>query len=1040
MQHQNDESSQPLSHATGIVSSYLTNESNNMHLSRFKKDHHHSNFSTTNSEGDEMDIDKCDYVGAVNDNNFEMNSARSIYSDNSNQSATASITPTKRTPSSSSTRRSFLQRKASNASLSNSPMFNRTPLKSLTNFPLNVKEKTKAFTKSMTEVVSKSSHSLFANLHMTPKVTDCHSTYDDEYEDEEGQATDCDSGNYNDGIGREGEAEDEDEDEEEEEDSDDEGEATFDTINLDSPVMHRKTNSIQINKQEESDDHKTQLRSPTRTVFAPAAQPPTTSRPKIIRRIHSVCETQREIDSFQLHEDNSQLKNTNIQTFTSGNDVLPRINEDQMYKILCGEHNHEFDEFIIVDCRFDYEYHGGHIINALNISTKEALENLFINQDHNTHDRIAKTARASSSSSNKKKLVIFHCEFSIFRGPTMAKHLRKCDRTLNQNSYPFLSWPDVVVLEGGYKNFFTKYKSFCCPQNYVEMKDIKHEVSCEANLSRVRKDSKLLTRAKSFNQFGGGERHHHYHHHHQSHHHQSHHLHHNYTSPKPLTSASISDFWSMSHSRSLSSSNSNANSFATLNSGKVIKRQRSNSKVKSLSTNLNTKLTRANTFTFDQPIFNSGNAHHPSSSLSPSSSPLFDNFDFNEEVDKENPSHLQQHHHQPHQPQHQLRSFLPPSTSFRNPHQQHQQQQHQKAQSSSSLSSLPSYRHGHSYSSNFSNFSSSSISIHSSASSIVSENITSSTDSLNEPYSGSGMTSPFNEPSATVAGSGASSLSLASDYFDSKRVSSTSLPAVPPSLLRPVSRKPSALQTSLAALAPAPQTIENDTAATSQTSPSKSPFLRPRSSFQFPPRQKKSMSTTNVPISTTSASPTIPSPLTGTSTTSSSRRAAKAGEIDGKSTTSLASSTASELDTTLEIESTSATSPIPNYWSTSAKSNMVSSSSTSFSSLIDDPINDTPVDFNVPVHRNGGSGGAFGAGHKKHHYHQLANRPSLHTWPSHTRTSSNSNSNSNSYSYSNNSSSSTVLGLSHDPSGAGGSCNANAYSVDDINEDDEEDL
>lgn len=1020
MEHQNDRP-HPFSHPIrkASSSSLLSSESNKMYLLRFQKKDHRLSSSTSGS--DQMDIERDNRVGGVSttsNDRLDLNSAKLIRSDKSNQWATTNTTtPTKTT--SSSSRRLFLQQKTSNSSFSNSsssgspPMFNRTPLKSLTNFPLNVKEKTKAFTKSMTEVVSKSSHSFFANLHMTPKVTECTSTYDDVDDDEdEDIPTDCDSGNYNDEIEEGEEAEDE--------DSEDEGETTFDTINIGSPVMHRKTNSIQMNQQQESHDHDTLLRLPTRAM----PRPPITNRPKTIRRIHSVCETQREIDNFQIHEDNSQLKHTNIQTFTLGNDVLPRINEDQLYKILCGEHKHEFDEFIIVDCRFDYEYHGGHIINAMNISTKEALENVFIKQSH----------QKGSSPTSKKKLLIFHCEFSIFRGPTMAKHLRKCDRMLNQNSYPFLSWPDVVILEGGYKNFFTKYKAFCYPQNYVEMKDIKHEVSCEANLSRVRKDSKLLTRAKSFNQFGGGGE--------------------NLTNstasrPSALASASISDFWSMSsHSRSLSS-----NSFTTLNSGKVIKRQRSNSKVKSISTNLNTKLTRANTFTFDQPIFNSHNHNQSSSSSiasssSPSSSPLFNNFDFSEEVDKENPLHLQQHSQQlpqhqhqhqqlpqhqnqhQHQHQHQLRSFLPPSTSFRNSH----HQQHHKAQLSLSLLLLLLYRHRRSFSSNlsnfsnFSNYSSSSISIHSSASSIVSENISLSTDSLNDPYLGSEMFSP--PPGATeVTGAAASSMTL--DYFDGKRLSSasmSSLPAVPPSMLRPASRKPSSLQTSLAALAPSPAStsvVLTSQQQASLPSPSRSPFPQPSSSFQFPPRQKKSMSTTSVP---TLASPTVSSPLNSRLSRARTRTRARderAGSINSTTNTNLQQS--------------------PNWLSSTAsslKSNTVSSF-TPFSSQIDyeeaendDPINDTPVDFNVSAEHeqhqlitSRATQHQSYQGTKRHHYHQLASRSGLSTSPGdhHARTSSSGN----------NSNDTIVLGcLDGNTTGDGGY----VYSVDDINEDDEEDL
>ena len=32
---------------------------------------------------------------------------------------------------------------------------------------------------------------------------------------------------------------------------------------------------------------------------------------------------------------------------------------------------------IVVDCRFDYEYQGGHIKGAINVNSKDAMEEVF---------------------------------------------------------------------------------------------------------------------------------------------------------------------------------------------------------------------------------------------------------------------------------------------------------------------------------------------------------------------------------------------------------------------------------------------------------------------------------------------------------------------------------------------------------------------------------------------------------------------------------------------------------------------------------------
>lgn len=180
----------------------------------------------------------------------------------------------------------------------------------------------------------------------------------------------------------------------------------------------------------------------------------------------------------------SLLELSGVNTFAVSNDLIPRIDEMELKKIIDGEYAELFDEHIIIDCRFPYEYEGGHIANAINIALQSDLEERFV----------------VNEPQNLRRLLVFHCEYSIFRGPTMASHLRKIDRIYNSDRYPYLLYPDIVVLEGGYKKFYDKYRLHCVPQAYVEMKDTKHKRTCEVEMSKVLQASKL-TRAKSFNQF-----------------------------------------------------------------------------------------------------------------------------------------------------------------------------------------------------------------------------------------------------------------------------------------------------------------------------------------------------------------------------------------------------------------------------------------------------------------------------------------------------------------------------------------------------------
>lgn len=48
-----------------------------------------------------------------------------------------------------------------------------------------------------------------------------------------------------------------------------------------------------------------------------------------------------------------------------------------------------------------------------------------------------------------------------------ALHFRSLDRQLNE--YPSLFYPEMYVLQGGYKNFYSKYPQRCDPQGYVAM-------------------------------------------------------------------------------------------------------------------------------------------------------------------------------------------------------------------------------------------------------------------------------------------------------------------------------------------------------------------------------------------------------------------------------------------------------------------------------------------------------------------------------------------------------------------------------------------
>ncbi|CAC5420957.1 STG [Mytilus coruscus] len=70
---------------------------------------------------------------------------------------------------------------------------------------------------------------------------------------------------------------------------------------------------------------------------------------------------------------------------------------------------------------------------------------------------------------NRPQILIFHCEFSSERGPKLCRFLRNTDRHLNGERYPHLYYPEVYILDGGYKEFYHNGKELCLPRNYIPM-------------------------------------------------------------------------------------------------------------------------------------------------------------------------------------------------------------------------------------------------------------------------------------------------------------------------------------------------------------------------------------------------------------------------------------------------------------------------------------------------------------------------------------------------------------------------------------------
>lgn len=128
---------------------------------------------------------------------------------------------------------------------------------------------------------------------------------------------------------------------------------------------------------------------------------------------------------------------------------------------------------VLVDCRFEYEYKGGHIQSAVNLHTEELVDRTFCRSVPQGAENLA---------------IIFYCEFSSYRGPRLCRFLRAWDRKMNLERYPRLHYENLFVLKGGYKGFWSAHPDLCDPQgSYLPMSDPRFAEQCSAGLASCKK-------------------------------------------------------------------------------------------------------------------------------------------------------------------------------------------------------------------------------------------------------------------------------------------------------------------------------------------------------------------------------------------------------------------------------------------------------------------------------------------------------------------------------------------------------------------------
>ena len=202
-------------------------------------------------------------------------------------------------------------------------------------------------------------------------------------------------------------------------------------------------------------------------------------------------------------------------------------------------------KLIVIDCRYHYEYIGGHIDGSINISSPLVMKRLFtdlraymfdqgfvnkllelegeditlqhldriefeyritrdqspihiegrIKESKEGFDPDSTSDRSISERKSVVPVVVFHCEFSSQRGPNMWRLVRRLDRDINGSLYPRLDFPQLFVMKGGYEQFVKESGSNCKPNHqYTTM--LNEKWRSELKKEESRKNSEWILAKK----------------------------------------------------------------------------------------------------------------------------------------------------------------------------------------------------------------------------------------------------------------------------------------------------------------------------------------------------------------------------------------------------------------------------------------------------------------------------------------------------------------------------------------------------------------
>jgi M-phase inducer phosphatase 2 len=98
---------------------------------------------------------------------------------------------------------------------------------------------------------------------------------------------------------------------------------------------------------------------------------------------------------------------------------LKSISCQTLAALLQGDYTASVGSFQIIDCRYPYEFEGGHIRGAQNLYTQEEILEVLIKNQVTKTEQATIGEADSNMFTAKRNILIFHCEFSSERGPKL---------------------------------------------------------------------------------------------------------------------------------------------------------------------------------------------------------------------------------------------------------------------------------------------------------------------------------------------------------------------------------------------------------------------------------------------------------------------------------------------------------------------------------------------------------------------------------------------------------------------------------------------